>query len=92
MRALLVACLIVTAVGAQEPAKAPPALDEASKTKLQLIDTQVENVQLKMALLQAEFARLQEAQARLVAGMAVDGYQLQRGPDGWAYVPLPPKK
>jgi len=67
----------------------PAVAQDAAPT---LTDVRLENLSLRMALLQAEYATEQAALSAAVRGLAREGYALRRGQDGqWAYVKEPTK-
>lgn len=93
MRALVVVLAVLCAMpcAAQDrPQAVPPELSEAAASKLTTLELQAEVASLKIALLQAEIQRVQEAFARLASSLEKPGFQLTRSESGvWSYAPAP---
>jgi len=65
-------------------------LSDGDKAKLQVLELRVENINLKMALLQAEGQKVQTEHAQLLASLQKEGFALQRSEDGtYRYMPVP---
>lgn len=90
-RALLLALLLLVEPATAQEAAAP-TLTEVQQLTLERHQLRLENLSLRMALLQAEAADEQAALSATVRGLAREGYALRRGQDGqWAYVTEPTK-
>lgn len=76
--------ILLGAVATAQEASAP-TLSTESRLTLQVLDVTAENLQLRLALVNAE-------RAQLLATLTREGYTLQRGPNGWAYTPLVAKE
>ncbi|MGE0362787.1 MAG: hypothetical protein AB7R67_18890 [Vicinamibacterales bacterium] len=88
-RALLLVVLLAVPAVAQDTA---PALTEVQQLTLDRHQLRLENLSLRMALLQAEYATEQAALSAAVRGLAREGWTLRRGADGaWGYTPEAPK-
>jgi hypothetical protein len=74
------------------PPSVAPTLSDGDKAKLQVLELRVENINLKMTLLQAEGQKIQAEHATLITSLRKEGFMLQRGEDGvYRYVAVPPK-
>lgn len=75
----LVAAIVLAASLVGSAQTAAPELPDAARLSLQVLDLTAENLQLRMALVNAE-------RAQLLATLQKDGYTLQRSASGWSYV------
>lgn len=92
MRALVVTLAVLCALpcAAQDRPAVSPELSEAAASKLTTLELQAEVAHLKIALLQAEIQRVQEAFAKLASSLEKPGFQLTRSESGvWSYAPAP---
>lgn len=88
MRAVLSTLLVLSLVaGARAQAPAAPELTEAQRLQLRLIETQVENAQLRLTLAQAQLDAVSREGAAYITSLAREGFTLTRGERGWTYVP-----
>lgn len=89
MRLLLILMLVAVSLSAQAADPKVPVLSEANKLKIQLIELQAENIQLKMQQAAAQLAKLETDSKQFFQSLVVDGYRLERGTDGqWGYLPV----
>ncbi|MGE0363077.1 MAG: hypothetical protein AB7R67_20355 [Vicinamibacterales bacterium] len=73
-------------VSAQEAV--PPTLTDVQQLTLDRHQLRLENLSLRITLLQAEYQTEQAALSVTVRELAHEGWALRRGPDGvWGYTP-----
>lgn len=75
----LVAAIVLAASLAGSAQTAAPELPDAARLSLHVLDLTAENLQLRIALVNAE-------REQLLATLQRDGYTLQRSASGWSYV------
>jgi hypothetical protein len=85
LAAALSLATVATAQEVDAPALAPDAV-----LRLQILELRAENIALKQAQLQSEFALLQAEANAYAQTLRRDGYTLARGQDGvWRYTAAP---
>jgi hypothetical protein len=83
MRALVLALALSTTLSAQTADA--PTLTEEQLLRISVIELRAENISLKMAALQAEFAKLQGEATSYLRSLEKPGYRLEKQNDKWVY-------
>lgn len=89
MKPLILSLVLLSAPVLAQDVTAPTLAPDAAM-RIQVFELTAENLSLKIAILQAEAQKNQQAAAAYIATLAKDGYQLTRGEQGWRYVKAQP--